>query len=78
MKSGATASGDVAPLRTLQTTGFSNPWGLLIDTVNNEIAVANNGGLLSVYSRTGNGNIAPLCADGFRQRQSAEVHWRPQ
>src|SRR5215813_1485549 len=40
-----TASGNVAPLRTISgvTTGLSNPTGVFIDSVNNEIAVANWG-----------------------------------
>lgn len=54
------ANGNVAPLRTLQTTGFSNPWGIIIDNEHEEIAIANNGNLLSVYPRIGNGNIPPV------------------
>jgi len=40
-----TASGNVAPLRTLSgaATGLSNPIGLAVDTVNNELAVGNFG-----------------------------------
>lgn len=55
-----TASGNAAPLRTLLNTGFSNPWDLVIDVIHDEIAVANNGDLLSVYPRTGNGNVPPI------------------
>lgn len=55
-----TATGNVPPLRTLLNTGFSNPWDLVIDVTHNEIAVANNGDLLSVYPRTGDGNVPPI------------------
>ncbi len=54
------ADGNVAPLRALRTTGLSNPWGLVLDLVHDEIAVANNGDLLSVFARLGNGMVAPL------------------
>jgi hypothetical protein len=53
-----TGTGNIAPLRTLLNTGFSNPWGVLVDVVHDEIAVANNGAILGVYPRTGNGPAA--------------------
>ena len=60
-----TANGSVTPLRTISggATGLDGPFGLSVDTVNNEVAVANNTGTamsLTVYSRSANGNVAPL------------------
>src|SRR6266496_2907899 len=61
-----TANGDVAPLRTISgaATGLNGPFGLAVDTVNNELAVANIGNAapysITVYARTANGNVAPL------------------
>src|SRR5712691_639131 len=58
-----TANGDVAPLRTLAgaATGLNTPVGLAVDTVNNELAVANlTNNSVTVYARTANGNVAPL------------------
>ncbi len=65
-----TANGDVAPLRTISgaNTVFwfcCNPYALALDTVNNEILVPLNMGGPSaagyaVFSRTANGNVAPL------------------
>jgi len=63
-----TADGNVAPLRIISgpATGLLNPAGLAVDTVNNEILVANIGSTavdsssITVYSRTANGNEAPL------------------
>jgi len=64
-----TASGNTAPLRTLQggATGLSGPLGVAVDSVNNELVVANEGtgtptstNSITVYSRTASGNTAPL------------------
>ena len=58
-----TANGDVAPLRTLSgpSTGLSSPDGIYVDTINNEIGVANSGNnSVTIYSRTANGDVAPL------------------
>jgi 6-phosphogluconolactonase (cycloisomerase 2 family) len=58
-----TATGNVAPLRTIRgaLTGLNQPKNLQVDTTNNEIYVANSGGnSITVYSRTAVGNVAPL------------------
>lgn len=58
-----TASGNVAPLRTISgaLTGLDQPKGLHVDLTNNEIAVANSGtNSIAVYSRTASGNVAPV------------------
>jgi 6-phosphogluconolactonase (cycloisomerase 2 family) len=58
-----TASGNAAPLRTIQgpSTGLSLPRPISVDTVNNELAVANgDANSITVYSRTASGNVAPL------------------
>ncbi len=57
-----TASGNVAPLRTISgtTTGLNSPNGIAVDTVNNEIDVANHYGPVTVYARTASGNVMPL------------------
>ena len=58
-----TATGNVAPLRTIQgaSTGLSLPRPISVDTVNNELAVANgDANSITVYSRTASGNVAPL------------------
>ena len=64
-----TASGNAVPLRTISgaATGFNNgPIGVALDSVNNELAVTNpffGPSLLPsvlVFSRTANGNVAPL------------------
>ncbi|MDE2485307.1 MAG: hypothetical protein KGL32_08720, partial [candidate division NC10 bacterium] len=56
-----TASGNTAPLRTLQgaATGLSCPHGLAVDQVNNELLVE-NANSITVYPRTASGNTAPL------------------
>jgi DNA-binding beta-propeller fold protein YncE len=60
------AKGDAKPLRTIQgeRTLLDFPMGLADDPAHNEIAVANNGGngdgSVLVFSRTANGNVAPL------------------
>lgn len=58
-----TANGNVPPLRNIlgSSTGLVSPHGLVVDTVNNELWVAN--GLddsVTVYARTATGNVAPL------------------
>lgn len=57
-----TASGNSAPIRIIQgpLTGLSQPKNIHLDTVNNEIAVANGNGAITVYARTASGNVAPL------------------
>lgn len=60
-----TANGNVAPLRKISgaATGICGPFGAAVDTVNNEIAVANTnscGNSVVVFNRTANGNVAPL------------------
>jgi hypothetical protein len=64
------ASGTDAPIRTLSgkatlmidNSGSSRrPWATFVDTVNNELVVANNGGaLISTFSVLASGNTAPL------------------
>ena len=55
------AIGNAAPLRIISgpATGLANPAGLAVDTVNNEILVANISSI-TVYSLTASGNVAPL------------------
>ncbi len=58
-----TASGNTAPLRTLSgaATGLIGPVGLVVDTVNNELVVANSrNNSITIYPRTASGNTAPL------------------
>lgn len=57
------AKGDVAPLRTVvgNKTELNWPSGIAVDTVHNEIAVANTAsGNVLIFSRTASGNAAPL------------------
>ena len=56
-----TDDGNVAPLRTISgdQTGLAGPEGLALDTVHNEIVVANSQSI-TVYRRTDDGNAAPL------------------
>ena len=57
------ANGDVAPLRVIQgdKTGLSNPTGVFVDGVNNELLVANWGNhTITVYPRGAGGNLKPL------------------
>jgi DNA-binding beta-propeller fold protein YncE len=60
---GRTASGNVAPTRSISggNTGMSSPKSIALDTVNNEIFVANVLGInsITVYGRTDSGNVAP-------------------
>lgn len=56
------ASGDVAPLRTIQgpLSQIDWPMGVAVDEANNEIIVANNGdNSVLVFPRTANGDVAP-------------------
>lgn len=58
-----TASGNVAPVRTISgaLTGLSTAHGIFVDTVNNEIFIANSDNdSITVYSKTASGNVAPL------------------
>lgn len=58
-----TQNGNTPPLRNITgaDTLLSNPHRVAVDTVNNEIVVANNGaGKITVYPRLGDGNVAPL------------------
>jgi DNA-binding beta-propeller fold protein YncE len=58
-----TAQGDVAPLRKIQgpATHLNWPFNIDVDTVSNEIAVANNGDdSVLIFPRNGSGNIKPL------------------
>src|SRR5262245_48430212 len=60
---GRTASGDTGLIRTLtgDATGLNFPNGVVVDTANNELVIANDGGdSITVYSRLAGGNIAPL------------------
>ena len=44
-----------------EATGLTDPVGLALDTVNNEVMVANRDtGSVTVHSRTASGNVAPL------------------
>jgi hypothetical protein len=56
------ANGNVAPLRIIQgnRTGLSNPTGVFVDAVNNELLVANWGNhTITVYPRGAGGNVTP-------------------
>ena len=56
------ATGDVAPLRTIQgpTSQIDWPMGVAVDEVNNEIIVANNGdNSVLIFPRTAKGNVPP-------------------
>jgi DNA-binding beta-propeller fold protein YncE len=60
-----TASGNVAPIRTIAgaATGINSPEGIAVDSVNSEIFVANDfpaNGTINVYGLTANGNVAPI------------------
>jgi hypothetical protein len=57
---GRRADGNVAPVRIISgpATELENPAGLAVDTVNNEILVANVSSI-TVYSLTASGNVAP-------------------
>ncbi len=56
-----TASGNIAPLRTLAgpATGLDSPMRLVVDTINNELLVANLFSI-TVYPRAASGDTAPL------------------
>jgi hypothetical protein len=56
-------NGDIAPVRKLQgvDTGLLLPVGVFVDTVNDELIVANgNDDSITVYPRTATGNVAPI------------------
>ncbi len=64
-----TANGFASPLRVISgsSTGISSSTGIAVDTINNEIFVTNSfpphslfSPSITVYSRTANGNVAPL------------------
>ena len=59
-----TADGDTAPIRTIvgpmATTGLVTPNAVAIDSVNNELLVANSGApSITVYGRTQTGSVPP-------------------
>ncbi len=59
------ANGNASPIRTISgpsTSGLAGAFALIIDTVNDELAVLtpNGGGVVTVYARTANGDVAPL------------------
>ena len=58
-----TDSGDVAPIRVLKgpKTQIQNPAGVFVDTVNDELVVANMGNhRATVYRRTAHGDAPPI------------------
>src|SRR5262249_9534253 len=61
-----TASGNATPLRAISgdRTRLAGPFGLVVDTVHDELLVGNlsiaGGNSVTVYSRTANGDAAPL------------------
>jgi hypothetical protein len=60
-----TAAGNAMPIRTLNLPSGSSPFGVAVDTVNDELFVTNSGGTgvsasIAVYSRTASGNAVPL------------------
>jgi len=57
-----TASGNVAPLRTLSgaATGLNAPRGVALDLVHDELVVVNDGNSVTAYARAASGNTAPL------------------
>ena len=60
---GRTATGNVAPLRSLfgVQTGLSQPQGLVVDTVHDELVVTNGGNnTVTVYARTAQGPAVPI------------------
>jgi DNA-binding beta-propeller fold protein YncE len=58
-----TAKGDAAPIRRIQgpKTRLNLPSGVTVDTIHDEIAIANDGGnSVLIFSRTANGDVAPI------------------
>jgi hypothetical protein len=56
-----TANGGIAPIRRI--TGVGEPGALVLDTVHDELVVANrnsSNGFITVYARTASGNATPL------------------
>jgi DNA-binding beta-propeller fold protein YncE len=73
-----TASGNTPPIRALTgpATGLDAPQGLVVDTANNELVVANyDNNRVRVYNRTASGNTQPIrtLAGGFTVL--SEPHW---
>jgi DNA-binding beta-propeller fold protein YncE len=59
----ASGTGDVLPKRTIQgaRTKLNWPMGLAVDTVNNEIAIANNGdNSILIFRRSDEGDVQPV------------------
>jgi hypothetical protein len=58
----ARATGDIPPLRTIQgdKTTLATVVGLFVDRVNDELYAVNYGGAILVFSRSADGNVAPL------------------
>jgi len=56
------ANGNVEPLRSIQgpRTKLNLPLGIWVDTIRDEIIVANNDDAILFFSRTANGDVAPL------------------
>ncbi len=78
------ASGDVAPIRTLSgaATGIEGPLGIAIDLVHDELVIVSykvaDGGSVTVFPRTANGNATPLRtiqgpSTGFSQPQGVGI-----
>ncbi len=59
-----TATGNTAPIRKIQgaTTTLTQPYGIAVDTVNDELLVADAAGSsrVVVFARTATGNVAPI------------------
>ena len=67
-----------APLRTISgnLTGLSEPIGIYVDAINNEIGVAdppNND--IAVFSRAADGNVPPLRTISGSATLLAEPNW---
>jgi hypothetical protein len=59
-----TANGNVAPVRTIagDATGMSDPYGIVLNAVDDEILLADRAGGIRTFPRTANGNVAPVRA----------------
>ncbi len=75
-----TSNGNFAPIRSIAgaATGFSTPYGMVVDTVNNEVIVTNDGAnSITVYGLTASGNVAPLrTISGAATLMNAWLVWR--